>query len=113
MTKVKYFEIRDSATCISAMAVAPKSQNAAERFILGREGYGTGEGYLILTHLGSGETYSDPYKWPTYRTMRIAHQYLQKNWFNLESGEVIDVEYIEGERTTPKKSDRYYGETLS
>lgn len=40
--------------------------------------------------------------------MQVAHDFITKNYDTLQSGEVIDVEFILGETTTKKKSDRYH-----
>gem|GEM_PF-2943358 len=49
----------------------------------------------------------DPYDWSgTPRTYREAHKYIKQNWGILESGDVIDVEFILGETDTCKISER-------
>lgn len=37
--------------------------------------------------------------------MHEAHKYIQQHWDELQSGEVVDVEYILGETTVKKESD--------
>jgi hypothetical protein len=49
----------------------------------------------------------DCYDWPSSpRTIRVAHNYIQDHWQALADGDVIDVEFILGERPTKKTSER-------
>ena len=49
----------------------------------------------------------DPYQWPREaRTMRYAHLHINERWKELKSGDVIDVQFLNGERAAPKVSDR-------
>jgi hypothetical protein len=100
---VKLFEIRDRMTNIPALAVR----------ISGRDGYparraGYGQYYcVILTKLQTDECSNDPYKWKgTARTMSVAHQHIMDNWDNLNSEDVIDVEFILKETTHAKESEQ-------
>jgi hypothetical protein len=104
----KLFEIRDRGTCIPALAVqvgCPQWGNTpAENWLLERAGYG--RPMVILTFLeGSRNAEYDPFAWND-RTMRTAHKYIEEHFDELESGAVICVEYILGERGTPKVSER-------
>ena len=87
-----------------------------EEYLLRRAGYAQEQitdhsnqfpPYVMLARLVSGSvgaTY-DPYDWGNH-TLTTAHQYIIENWNNLVSGQVIDVEFILGETTEPKKSER-------
>ena len=104
----KLFEIRDRGTLIPALAVQvgyPQPGNTpAENWLLECAGYG--HTMVILTFLtGSRNAEYDPFAWND-RTMRTAHQYIEAHFDELESGAVICVEYILGERATPKVSER-------
>jgi len=77
--------------------------------LLLRAGFDSITACVILVHLNCAginrnATY-DPYAWGD-RTFFVAHQYIERNWGSLESGEVLDVEYILGESKTPKVSER-------
>lgn len=112
----KLFEIRDVATTMSALAVkldGPRSE--AERWLLGRAGFGTNaedqSQYVLLLNLdGSSGTWScDPYAWNTgARTMPMAQQFINAHFADLESGAVVDVQFVNGETAQPKMSDRFY-----
>lgn len=85
---IKLFEIRDAGTFITAAAVRRKS-------------------YIILFNLHTLEAKFDFDDWPLpVRTYRIAHEYIIEHWDELSSAEVIDVEYILGESSTKKESER-------
>lgn len=114
----KLFEIRDRGTFIPALAVlceptfdrVLRAEDVPERYLLRRAGYNTPWDLVILTRLecggaGSKATY-DPYAWGETRTMPVAHKFIQENWNKLQSGAVICVETILGERSEPKISER-------
>jgi hypothetical protein len=115
----KLFEIRDKGTFIPALAVrcepsfilqgGQQQDDIVEKYLLRRAGYNYPWDLIILTRLecggaGSQATY-DPFAWGN-RTMHIAHKFIQENWGQLESGAVICVESILGERDKPKVSER-------
>jgi hypothetical protein len=108
--KIKLFEIRDRATLIPAIAIQVKSPvNDAERYLMKRCGFQVDEGeyHSILFGKLTGETLTaDAYSWTGPRTMGAAHIYIEENWDLLETGEVICVETILGEREEPKTSGR-------
>lgn len=102
----KMFEVRDRGTCISVIAIKLQSQDKSEEFLLSRAGfYGDGFPFILLTHMETLKSTYDAYKWDD-RSMRTAHRYIQQNFDNLKTGDVIDVEYILGETKQPKKSLR-------
>lgn len=107
--QVKTFEILDSLTFIPCIAVCLSPKNEAEEYLSGRTGFGiTPEaqaGFVILLKMtGNMQTY-DPVVWGC-RTMTTAHRYIRENFEKLESGDVIDVQFILGETKEPKQSER-------
>lgn len=64
-----------------------------------------GEPYVMLWRLEGGPAEYDPYAWSN-RTMATAHQHIVDFWQRLESGDVVDVQYILGETKEAKKSER-------
>jgi hypothetical protein len=111
----KLVEIRDAGTCITALAIRLDAITEAERYLLARAGYGqtreAQRGYVLLLTLagGSGEVHCDPYDWPNaprVRTMFVAQQYVNQHFDTLESGQVIDCEFILGETPAPKDPER-------
>lgn len=125
--ETKLIEIRDRATFIPAIAVAltveeernghgwgaENERYMSERYLLERAGYSetaihpsAANPYILLTKLdGGAQAHYDAYSWAT-RSMAVVHQYLQEHWREVRSGQVIDVEYILGEKPEPKQSER-------
>jgi hypothetical protein len=113
--EVKLFEIRDKATFIPAMAIHLRNRDEAEFYLLRRAGYSAeaiggpiekSDPYIILCKLDGVEAQYDSFQWSRGRTMAVAHYYILQHWNNINSGDVIDVEYILGETKQPKQSER-------
>lgn len=114
---IKILEIRDSGTRIDVLAVdmnpdPPTSYIAdTQRYYLRRAGYlCDGRPNIAITQIGMDgrPAWNDPYGWGYgSRTMRTAHAYIIEHWEELRTGAVVDVEYILGERDTPKVSERF------
>lgn len=118
---VKAIEIRDRGTFIPAMAVkmVPTyrsqvetiTEHDADRYLLCRAGYNFQDPCVVLCRMeASGvnrnATY-DPFAWGgDARTYQVAHNYIIEHFDELESGAVVDVEFILGETKIPKKSER-------
>ncbi len=108
----KLFEIRDSATFIPILAVRFTPANEQESYLLARSGYGLDPdyqgAYVILCRIVGGEldVGATPNHWGGTRTLSTAHHYIINNWEELTSGDVVDVEFILGETSGPKVSER-------
>lgn len=117
---IKAFEIRDKGTFIPVVAIqmVPRKvfqspeyvDHEAERYLLRRAGFGFDDPSVILCRMeASGvdrnATY-DPYSWGN-GTMTVAHLHIQKNFDSLNSGDVIDVQFILNETQKPKRSERF------
>jgi len=101
--EIKLFEVRDSDTFIAAFGFTTDNPAPGQAQLLAREGYRDRQimfGYLS----GERPASPDPYFWKC-RTMSTAHNHAFVNWDRLRDGDVIDVQYILGERTEPKKSE--------
>ena len=112
---VKAVEVRDRGTFIPCLAVKmvpveyPDAASEPERYLLRRAGYGFVNPCVVLCRMDAigvdrNATY-DPFAWGE-RTLPVAHQYIADNFDRLESGAVVDVEWILKETTEPKKSER-------
>jgi len=122
MLQAKTFEVRDAATFIPCFGVlcepvvdgSPADATPADSYLLLRAGYGhprpdKAGRCVIFTRLdghASNIAPYDPVDWLRNRTMLVAHEYVWKNWDSLESGAVIDVEFILGLSAAPKTSER-------
>lgn len=107
---IKMFEVRDRATFIPVVAIQLGSDNEAERWLLSRSGFGQSEEeqqqYLLLIRISDQECHYDPFYWKSRRTMREAHLYIRDNFEVLETGAVVDIEYILNESPERKVSER-------
>ena len=110
----KLFEVRDRGTLMVVMATRLDTADAREHAMLAHAGYGTRIAdhgyYIILTPLDGGVKIakSDPYEWRTHaRTLATVHHHLYEigKFDELESGALIDVEFLWGERETPKETE--------
>ncbi len=106
----KLLEVRDRATFIPVLATAaqPDPYSIEQAYLLMRCGYHWGDrnNSVLLTKLNGGSiTHNDANYWSN-RTMKTAHQYIKEHWDDLKDGDVVDVEYILGESTSPKLSER-------
>ena len=108
--EVKMLEIRDRGTFLPCMAIRPVAENEAQRWLLQRDGYGAdeGEGCVILLRSQCCGAEYDPFRWIS-RTMQQAHWYIINHWKELSDGDVVDVEFILGETTERKESERAKG----
>jgi len=102
--ETKVFEIRDKATFVVVLAtMIDQSNSEPENYLFRRAGFGSP--LIQLTSFNRSQSQFDPYDWGD-RTYTTAHDYIEKNWYGLYSGEVIDIEYILKETTTKKISER-------
>lgn len=104
----KCLEIRDEGTCIPVICIRPVAENEGQRYLLNRDGYSLQPDDPIIIMIDAqcrGAAY-DPYEWTGYRTKRIAHIHIMEHWSELSDGDVIDVQFIIGERDRPKLSEK-------
>lgn len=99
--QVKLFEIRDRSTVIPAIAIKLGSRNKAEQNLLASSGFGRfPTNYVLVARLGRGSITYEANDWSN-RTMYNAHLHIEKHFDELESGQVIDIEYLLGEKDDP------------
>lgn len=101
----KCLEVRDRMTFIPVVAINTAPANEGQRYLLRRAGYNAEGATVILVSLNDCRGQNDPYEWNS-RTMGSAHVYIEAHWDELNDGDVVDVEFILGETTEPKKSER-------
>ena len=112
MMETKFFELRDAGTFIPVLCVQLDSHGEAERYLLARAGFGGSskhhKGYIVMMGIdgGKGGATSDPYEWEGNRTRMACHQYIIGHWDELESGAVVDYEFITGATEKPKTPER-------
>lgn len=113
--EVKTFEVRDAGSFIPCIAIRLNPATEKDRYLIGRAGYGQhakdqGE-FIIFGRLRADSVFQyDALSWND-RTMKKAHEYVAENFSTmingavLESGAVIDVEFLLGITSEPKKSE--------
>jgi hypothetical protein len=105
--EIKCLEIRDSNTFIPVICIRPVAANEEQRYLLRRDGYRADDTERLIIMIDAqcrGCAY-DPYDW-TGSTHRTAHDFIARKWQSLKDGDVIDVQFIIGETTVPKVSER-------
>lgn len=109
--QVKVLEVRDRATYIPVIAILMEvPAEGRRRYHMRRHGYSEETPAVMVTPLsGGGHARVDPYQWAD-RTYQAAHLYIEDNWDKLSDGDVVCVETILGERSTPKVSEALGGE---
>ncbi len=126
--KVKLIELRDSGTFIPLLCVdmnpgraypengsmseeefkASLDDRLARNYLLRRCGYPCdGRPNIAITHLrcSNDRITNDPFQW-SGRTYPVAHKFIIEHWNELRDGSVVDVQFILGETTAPKVSER-------
>lgn len=111
MIETKLFELRDSGTFIPMMGVALSCEEiwdhrkSQDDWLIRRAGYG--DRCIMFGRLDGGKFSYDCFSYGANdRTYSTPHRYVIDNWDTLKSGDVICVEFILGERETPKVSER-------
>lgn len=106
--KYKFIEIRDRMTFIPALAIEMSgAPSVAGDWLMRRSGYRAADfTCIVLISLQKMECKNNYYDWGD-RTMSQAHKWVEENWNGIECGSVVDVEYILGETTHRKVSERF------
>lgn len=108
----KTIEIRDRATLVPVLAVRLEPTNDADTWLLARAGMGEHPAQQAAQVMvwpmegGADVACVDPFDHGHGRTRRLAHEYIRRHFDELASGDVVDVEFISGESSTPKVSER-------
>jgi len=106
---LKAIEIRDAATFIPAVAIKMEPANEAQRYLMARVGFHDGDDVVLMV-MNTQLATADPYEWTSLgmgpRTMPVVHQWLLQHFDEVTDGDVVDVEFILGETSAPKVSER-------
>ena len=105
--EIKLIEVRDRGTFIPALAIRVTStRDVAGDWLLRRGGFSLNGASIILIRLTDCAAQYDQYDWAS-RTMQTAHVWLPEHFEQVAHGAVVDVEYLLGERSAPKMSERF------
>jgi inhibitor of KinA sporulation pathway (predicted exonuclease) len=97
----KYIEVRDRATCMSVLAIKIDTERQVEREIIYWSGHG---GFIMMIDLAGPKIERAWAHWgKNDRTRSEAHKYIEENWDKIQSGDVVDVEFVLGEVKKPKR----------
>jgi hypothetical protein len=110
---IKVLEVRDALTFIPVIAICVAGKDDFERYLVAKAGYGLTfdeqKEFVLMSPLVGGFSNRieyDHHKWEDQRTLGNAHKYIREKFWGLQTGEVIDIEFILGEKSEPKKSQR-------
>jgi hypothetical protein len=81
-----------------------KGETLVERGMMAASGWANHSESVMLTSMSDYETRCDPFV-KKDRTYFTAHRYIQENWKNLRSGDVVDVQFILGETEEIKEPE--------
>jgi len=98
---IKFFEVRDNATCMPVMCTKLSGQDS---WLVHRSGFGVDRDYVFYQPLNGSRTEYDLFNWGD-RTRQISHRYIEENWDKLQNEDVVDVRFILKETDAPCKSD--------
>lgn len=102
----KMIEIRDSMTCIAALAIQMFPTDDVEKRFMNRCGFPKDGSSIILMSLYDQKATNDPFEWESLgkgqRTFQTAHHWILRHFTEIQSGDVVDVQYILDETTAPK-----------
>lgn len=101
---VKVFELRDKMTFIPIVAIKLVPHSVSEGYLCQRSGWNINPPHpVMISRLAGGdELMIERYD----RTFGEALKYVTENFDTLTSGDVIDIEFILGETTEKKVSER-------
>lgn len=109
MIETKLFEVRDCGTFIPCFGIrcATAALKGLERYLMRRAGFSDDIPCVLFGSLYyPRNAHWDPFEHgPGGRTMQAAHLHIEKHWDELESGVLIDVEFLLGETNSPKQSE--------
>lgn len=89
-------------TFIPFLAIKLDVANREESYLARSSGWITN---FLFTRLSANEL-EVANRWHGERTLGTSCQYIMENWDELKNGQVIDVEYVLGEVSKPKISQR-------
>ena len=102
----KVLEVRDSATHIPVLAIRMLAKNGIQNYYVhDRMGYPRDGSGIAMILLNDCDGNCDPYSWGD-RTRATAHHYIYDHFEELNDGDVVDVEFILGEKPSKKVSER-------
>ena len=107
MMEIKFVEIRDTGTCIPAMAVRLVPSDPVSAAYIDRTGYSLSNPSVLLCKLQTGESHIDWDDWGNGgRSVGLCHQYIALTWSKITSGQVVDWRVIANEMDASRTPER-------
>ena len=108
----KTLEIRDEGTHIAILAMRMQAENVTQAYYIHhRAGHPVEGRSIVVMRLDDMRATNDPYEWKSLvgseRTMPTAHDHIIDHFDELSDGDVVDVQFILGETTEKKISERF------
>lgn len=101
----KIIEIRDSGTHIPVLAIRMLAKSGVQGYYFRRLGFPADGSAIGVVKMDDLDGNVDPYAWRD-RTMATAHHWIYEHFDDLADGDVVDVEFLLGERAEKKVSER-------
>lgn len=103
-TETKFVALLDRMTCIPCLAMRYTTESIGERAMFKRHGFGGSpdDRYTFFYLPNSGICSYDPYKLGDDYTVGTCCSHIRDNWDDIESGSVVDAEFLRGEVKEPK-----------
>ena len=107
--EIKFVEVVDIATCIPCLLLKgnPSNMDNRQSWVWERGGWGDTQGIYLLPIQSPELTRYDAYSYKD-RTFKTVLLHAQENWNTINDGDVIDVEFVLGEKSAPKESWQHY-----
>ena len=102
--ETKLLEIRDIGTRIMVICTKLQGEDITEKTMLKSAGFSPISRSILLVPMPSCKARYDPFELKD-RTYFTAHRYIAYRWDKLQTGDVIDVEYILKETDKVKKAE--------
>lgn len=109
-TETKFVALLDRMTCIPCLAMRYTAENIGERAMFKRHGFGRSpdDRYTFFYLPNFGTCSYDPNKLGDDYTAGTCCSYMRDHWEEIESGSVLDAEYLRGEKDEPKSWGNEY-----
>ena len=105
----KFVAVMDRGTRLPLIASRFHPESLEEAVMFSTHGFGVDpQEYTFFYSINTGTCSYDPYKMGDRYTLTPACVYIRDNWDEVESGSVVDAEYLRGETEKPRRWEVEY-----
>lgn len=109
ITTSKFIAVMDRGTRIPLIAFKMSPDGLKEHVMFCTHGFGVlPHEYTFFYDVNSGKCSYDPYKIGDAYTLTPACKYIHDHWNEIESGSLVDAQYLRGETSEPRDWEREY-----